>query len=274
MPSGIEPFDVLFEQHPGERGELTGELQHLYGGLHIGPAALYSNFVASIDGAVTLGSLISAGSIISGRDPHDRFLMGLLRAFGDAVLIGAGTLRATPGHLWTAEHVFPDLAGTFASLRSRLGLALQPRLVVVTASGHVDSTHPAIVAGATVITTSAKADGLRKSLPESCDVAVAGDGDGVDFARAVGLLRERRLSRILTEGGPHLMGELVRANLLDEIFLTLSPVLAGRDRETRLGMIAGLELLPDRGAWASLASVRRSGNYLFLRYDLRSKARP
>jgi riboflavin biosynthesis pyrimidine reductase len=80
-------------------------LERVYGGLGFADEVVYSNFVESLDGVATLGSKPSAGSEISGRNPADRFLMGLLRAFADAVLVGAGTLRATPGHQWTAEHI-------------------------------------------------------------------------------------------------------------------------------------------------------------------------
>ena len=58
-------------------------------------------------------------------------------------------------------------------------------------------------------------------------------------------------------------------NGLDEVFLTLAPVLAGRESEERLGMIAGVELLPDHGAWMRMLSARRHGNFLFLRYGLK-----
>ena len=253
---------------------LPEALADIYGSLGFARSVLYSNFVSSIDGAVTLGSQPSAGSVISGRDPHDRFLMGLLRACAAAVLLGAGTLRATPGHRWTAEHIYPDLRDSFVELRQTLGLDPEPRLVLVTSSGQMDLAHPAIVAGATVLTTAAGARSLGHRLPPSCDVLEAGDRDRVDIARGIELLRERGYGAILTEGGPHLVGELLRHELLEELFLTVSPVLAGRGEEERLGMVAGMELLPERGLWSRLLSVRRSGDYLFLRYDLRSSARP
>lgn len=230
--------------------------------------------MASLDGVVTLGSTPSAGSVISGRNPADRFLMGLLRACADAVLVGAGTLRATPGHLWTADHIFPALKDGFAALRRSLGRVPQPRLVLLTASGRVDVAHPAVVAGATVVTTPKGAAALRPTLPESCEVIEVGDGGGVDAARAVAALHERGYEVILTEGGPHVMGELIERSLLDEVFLTVSPVVAGRDVEKRLGMVAGVELLPANAATARLMSVRRHGDYLFLRYDLRKSASP
>ena len=230
---------------------------------------MYSNFVSSLDGAVTLGSQPSAGSIISGRDRWDRFLMGLLRACADAILLGAGTLRATPGHQWTAEHIYPDLTDAFAQLRADLGRQPRPRLVLVTASGEIQASHTAVVAGATVITTSAGAAKLQGRLPDSCDVIEIGTDDHVDMKAAVAAMRDRGYDVILTEGGPHVTGELVAAGLLEEIFITISPVLAGRDRDPRLGMIAGVELLPDRAVWNRLLSARRHADFLFLRYALK-----
>lgn len=246
---------------------MPGALERVYGSLGFDEPVLYSNFVMSTDGVVTLGSKPSAGSAISGRNAADRFLMGLLRACADAVLLGAGTLRSTPGHHWTPEHVYPDLAEDFADLRIDLGRRPRPRLVVVTATGNVTVSHPAVVAGATIVTTSAGANVLRGRLPDSCDLLELGDRGDVDLKLVIDELHDRGDRAILTEGGPHLLGELVQHDLLDEIFLTISPVLAGRDdRDQRLGMIAGLELLPERGKWARLRSARRHGDFLFLRY--------
>lgn len=225
-----------------------------------------------MDGVVALGTKPSAGSTISSRNPPDRFLMALLRACAAAVLLGAGTLRGTPGHHWTSEHVYPDFADSFADLRIDLGLSPRPRLVVLTASGNVPVSHPAVVGGATIVTTSLGRRALEGRLPDSCDlIELAGDRGGVGLGSAVDALRERGYRTILTEGGPHVMGELVERNLLDEAFLTISPVLAGRGEEERLGMLAGAELLPQRGVWARLLSARRHGNFLFLRYSLRKR---
>lgn len=195
--------------------------------------------------------------------------MGLLRACADAVLLGAGTLRATPGHRWTPGHIFPDLAGSFARLRASLGRKPEPRLVVVTASGDLDIAHPAVADGATIVTTRAGAGVLRGRLPGSCDLIV--EEGGLALARVLATLRGRGDDVVLTEGGPHLMGALIEEELLDEAFVTISPVVAGRDGDERLGMVAGVELLPDRGMWSRLVSARRHGDFLFLRYDLRRR---
>jgi riboflavin biosynthesis pyrimidine reductase len=264
----LEPFEVLFERAPPGY-QLPSELERLYGRLGFSEPVLYSNFVSSLDGVVTLGSQPSAGSVISGKDPADRFLMGLLRACADAVLLGAGTLRATPGHVWTPAHIFPDLAAGFAALRESLGRSPEPRLVLVTASGELDTTHRALAAGATVVTTQAGATALGNRLPPGCDVIAMGTGRSLDLRRTLDELRRRGYGVVLTEGGPHVVGQLIERGLLDEAFLTLSPVAAGRDREERLGMVAGVELLPKAGAWARLLSARRHGDYLFLRYGFR-----
>jgi len=261
----LQPFEVLYEADlPAYK--LPADLHHLYGRLGFAKPALYSNFVASLDGVVALGSKPSAGSIISGKYPADRFLMGLLRACADAVVIGAGTLRATPGHLWTPAHVYPELATEFISLRSALGRAPEPQLVVITSAGNVDANHPALVKGALVMTTDDGAKAIGDSLPASCEVIAMGEGHSIDMREAVAALRARGLEVILTEGGPHLMGRLIDGGLLEEVFLTISPVVAGRDEEKRLGMVEGVELLPKLGVWGALLSARRHGDHLFLRY--------
>ncbi|MDP9325399.1 MAG: dihydrofolate reductase family protein, partial [Candidatus Dormibacteraeota bacterium] len=244
------------------------DLAEIYGGeIGFKTPAVYSNFVESLDGVVALEARQSSGSVISGHQDGDRFLMALLRACADAVLLGAGTLRATPNHRWTPEAAYPDLAASFAELRRMRGLAPEPRLVLVTRHGEIDPDHPAIQAGALVLTTMGNADRLRAELPASCEVWIAGV-EAVDLGMAVGRLHHQGMNTILTEGGPHVIGELLGAGRLDEVFVTLAPVVAGRDGAGRLGMVEGAALLPDRTVGAGLTGVRRQDDYLFLRYRL------
>jgi len=264
----LKPFEVLFEASGLPEYALPVDLKHLYGPLGFADRVVYANFVSSIDGVVTLGAKPSAGSVISGKDASDRFVMGLLRACADAVLLGAGTLRATPGHLWTPAHVYPALATEFTALRSALGRGAGPSLVVLTGSGELDFSHPALVRGAIVMTTAPGAKKIGSRLPSSCELVVLGKGKRLDIANAVGEMRKRGLDVLLSEAGPHVTGQLVGEGLLDEVFLTVSPVLAGRDKEKRLGMVEGIELLPDKGAWSKLLSARQHGDYLFLRYGV------
>src|SRR6195256_6468103 len=225
----LDPFEVLYEAEVPSY-KLPADLHHVYGRLGFKTPVVYSNFVSSLDGVVSLGTKPPAGSTISGKYPADRFLMGLLRACADAVVIGAGTLRGTPGHIWTPAHVFPGLATEFTALRSNLGRSREPALVVLTASGKLDFAHPALVKGAIVMTTAAGAKKIGHRLPPTCELIAMGRGKSLDVGKAIDELGSRGLKVLLTEGGPHLMGQLIDEGLLDEAFLTISPVVAGRKR--------------------------------------------
>lgn len=264
----LAPLEVLFEADGLPEYSLPVDLKHLYGRLGFADRAIYANFVSSIDGVVTLGAKPSAGSVISGKSPADRFVMGLLRACADAVVLGAGTLRATPGHLWTPANVYPALATEFTALRSALGRSAEPALVVLTGSGELDFSHPALARGAIVLTTSLGAKKIGTRLPDSCELVVLGKGKKLDIGKAMDEVRGRGFEVLLSEAGPHVTGQLLGAGLLDELFLTLSPVLAGRGKEKRFGMVEGIELLPANGVWSKLLSARRHADYLFLRYGV------
>src|ERR1700704_2974630 len=184
----LKPFDVLYEAD-GPSYKLPADLHHVYGRLGFKTPVVYANFVASVDGVVSLGSKPPAGSTISGKNPADRFLMGLLRACADAVVIGAGTLRATPGHLWTPAHVYPQLATEFTGLRSSLGRSLEPALVVLTASGELDFKHPALVKGALVVTTGAGAKKIGDRVPAASELIEMGEGTTLDIGKTIAELR-------------------------------------------------------------------------------------
>ena len=264
-------LEVLYEAPGLPIYEIPHALTVFYGGdLGFDEPCMYANFVASLDGVTALDTRRPSGSDISGGSVADLCLMGLLRACAGAVLIGAGTLRAHRRHAWTAERVCPALAPEYAELRARLGRDPAPRLAVVSATGQLDPDQAAIQAGALVLTTDTGAHRLRGRLPASCTVVAL--GDGLDINRAVDAVRAEGHRAILTEGGAHLLGSIVAADLLDELFLTVSPMLAGRaDGDGRPGLVAGVQLAPDMARWAELLSARRDQSLLFLRYRLRSR---
>jgi riboflavin biosynthesis pyrimidine reductase len=77
----------------------------------------------------------------------------------------------------------------------------------------------------------------------------------------------RQIDTILVEGGPHLMGDFLAENLLDDLFLTLSPQIAGREAGSeRPGLVEGRVFAPTNPLWGTLSDVRRGGSHLFLRY--------
>jgi len=252
-------LERLFERPHLPGLGIPAELAEIYGGdLALATPRIYANFVGSVDGVVALPARGESGALISGGSRADRFVMGLLRACADAVLVGAGTFRVSPGHLWRAEAIFPDAAPLYARLRAELGLRPRPPLVLVTESGEIDAAHPAL-ADAIVVTTAAGASRLAGAgarvvaMPSPIGVRAV-----VDFMRAEGF------GRILTEGGPSLIGGLAAEHLLDELFLTVAPRLFGRfGDDGRKSLVYGADL---GGAGLDLLSARRDGSFLFLRY--------
>jgi riboflavin biosynthesis pyrimidine reductase len=264
----------LFDATSASAGSLPVELATLYDGALALPApCLYANFVSTLDGVVALDAGTAAsGGIISGRNEADRFVMGLLRAFAEAVVVGAGTVRAEGGRaLWTPAHIFPAAAGPYRTLRQQLGRVQDPLLVIVTARGDLDPSGQALQVGALVLTTKEMEAGLRARVPSASRVLGISHGPRLELADVFMVLESEGHRTILTEGGPTLFSEMVAAGRVDELFLTVSPALAGGKDRRSYGLIHGVDL----GAqlkWADLRSVRQHDSHLFLRYRLKDAA--
>jgi riboflavin biosynthesis pyrimidine reductase len=278
--SGTRALEVLFDGSAAEGtstrgGEMPVELARRYGGPLVVPLrpdrpTFVANFVATVDGVVALGSGdLSGGGLISGFHEPDRFVMALLRAVADVVVIGAGTLRGSTSHRWTPAHVQPALAGELAEWRRAMGLSAQPTTIVVSGSGQLPVDHPGLndpAVPVVIATTPSGAAHLRGSgLPGHVAVEAIGDGESLSGLDILGLVACQGARVALSEGGPHLLGELVAADLLDELYLTVAPQIVGRDAD-RIGLVEGISLAPDAARWQELVSVRRSGHHLFLRY--------
>ena len=191
-----------------------------------------ANFVSSLDGAVTLQGK-SAGLSSDG----DRELFHLLRTMADVVLVGAGTARSENyGGAKPVDGHAPPIAVVSRSLHFDL-----------TARLFTDTTVRPIV-----ITCSASPIEPREQLSAVADVVLAGDSD-VDLHVALDALADRGLRRVLCEGGPHLLGAVASAGLLDELCLTLAPVVAG--------------YLPEVVEAMHLLHVLEEDGHLFLRYS-------
>ena len=244
-------------------------MYELYGGgLDIDEPCLYANFVETVDGVVAIPDLPRSNALIAAESEADRFVMGLLRASADAILVGSGTMRASPTGTWQPERVYPPAAEAFAELRLRQRRYESPAVAFVTAGGSFDPTHPALEQGAIVLTTRSAAAVLKGSVPAASEVVAVNDGEQVDLQQALTCLHERGFSMILSEGGPTLFASLLASGLVAELFLTISPLLAGRAMRSRLPLITGVELLPNATAALGLVSVRRHEDHLFLRYRL------
>src|SRR5512140_2043040 len=144
----MEPIRTLIDLQCASPGPLLpDELRVLYGGDLSFPAFsgerpyVVGNFVSTLDGVISFeipGQ--SGGGTISGSDEADRFIMGLLRASVDAVVVASGTVReVSPAHLWIAESIYPKAKDLYAGYRrAALQKAGHPLLVIVSGSGRLD----------------------------------------------------------------------------------------------------------------------------------------
>ncbi|MEU5830719.1 pyrimidine reductase family protein [Micromonospora tulbaghiae] len=173
------------------------------------------NFVASADGAVTLDGY-SAG--LSGEP--DKRVFGLLRMLCDGLVVAAGTLRHEG---YRAVRLSPERR----AWRREQGLAEYPTLVVVSGSLDLDPAQAAFADAPVRPVVLTHADAVPPpGLTDVADVVRCGT-DRVDLAAGLAELRRRGLDQLLCEGGPHLFGALTAADLVDELCLTVAPLLAG-----------------------------------------------
>lgn len=209
------------------------------------------NFVASLDGAVDSGGT-SAG--LGG--PADREAFAAMRAVADVVLAGAATVRD--------ENYGPARVSIDARARRvARGQKPVPPVAVVTASGRLDLsgrlfTEPTDGPRPIIVTT---AEGRRPEMDAVADVIACGGGR-VDLDGAIAHLGAMGLGRVLCEGGPVLAAALLSVGLVDELCLTLSPLLAGPGGRRLSELWSGP---PTR---LRLESLIEGGGMLMTRYSL------
>jgi len=209
------------------------------------------NMIVSVDGGTSWNGVSGA---LGG--PADKALFQVLRSLTDVVLVASGTMKA--------EHYGPAmLPQAIQAARRQRGQTAVPPIAVVSRTCRFDWKAPFFAAATgrpTVITVSDADAADRARAAEVADVIVAG-AHNVDLARAMHELGERGARTVLAEGGPTLNGDLARARLLDELCVTLSPLLASGDAKRIIAGSTLDELEPLR-----LRSVCGEDDYLFLRY--------
>jgi riboflavin-specific deaminase-like protein len=210
------------------------------------------NFTCSVDGAVAIDGVSDGLS-----HPADKriFLMG--RDLADVVLVGAGTAIAE-------DYRGARSSGERAERRARHNLAPVPPIAVVTGSASIapdsslltDTAVPPII----ITTEAAPAERRAKLADAGAEVLIVGD-EKVDLRAALAELARRGLHRIDCEGGPSLFGQLIAEDLVDQLCLTIAPLLAGAGA----GRIAGGEL-PSAARKLELASMLHEEGFSMLRY--------
>jgi riboflavin biosynthesis pyrimidine reductase len=214
---------------------------------------LRANMVSTLDGAAQHDGRSQGISCAA-----DMRIFGTLRGLADAVLVGAETVRL--------EGYRPARAReAFAARREAAGQGPAPAIAVITASLDLDFSLPLFTSPLvpTFVVTGAGAppDRMEAARKAGAEVLIAGEGSTVEPERAVRVLAERGLTRLLTEGGPRLLGQFVAAQVLDELCLTLSPMLTAGDAQRIAG---GPSLtVPER---FEMSSVLEEAGFLFTRY--------
>ncbi|HLK32091.1 MAG TPA: dihydrofolate reductase family protein [Terriglobales bacterium] len=285
----MRKFEVLFDH--GENSPLAHPAYAVYGQLGF-PAPpqdrpwIYANFVQTLDGITSWKGEHALGSDIS-RSPEDRWLMDLLRAHADAVLLGSKTLAVEKAVLGPnsrgATYIIEDPG--LRDLRTQLGRRRE-MIIFVTGSAALNLADYEVFDGDKVdaVLLTARA-GAAKLIPQQGShphvrIMVAGDGNVVDLPAAMRLLtQECGIRLLLCEGGPTLYGYMSRAGLIDEKFLTISPVEAGQiiPQEQEIGLLEGpARLRPttfsapgftaDNAPWWNWISCRKVGDHEFNRY--------
>ena len=207
-----------------------------------------SNMVMSADGAAVDADVRSGG--LSGA--ADTRLLGILRGVADAVVVAAGTVRA--------EGYAPVRArSSLRDYRSAAGMSEHPVLVIVTRTPALDPSLPMFAEAPVRPVVLCAAD--NGSLAGVADVVACPADDGwVDLRAAQQALASRGLARLHTEGGPHLLGRLLAAGLLEEYCITISPQLVGTAAALR--PVVG----PAPPTGFTLVHAASEGDFLFLRY--------
>ena len=236
-PTQIRPFEVLFDR--AEPSPIDDEACAPYGnfGFPAPPAGrpwIYSNFVQSLDGITTLlGKHGSGGEISQSRE--DRWLMDLLRAHADGLLMGMNTMLEEQRSRGPESRgiVFQVADPKLRELRKRLCKGRE-RNIFVTRAADLDLSRYKVFDGdvvdAAILTSPAGAARLRsQSGHPNVVILAAGEGEALDLPLAIRKLREELgVKYLLCEGGPTLYGNLARTDLVDEKFMTVSPVEVGQ----------------------------------------------
>jgi riboflavin biosynthesis pyrimidine reductase len=265
LPAGFPPGDPVSDS-PSD-GAVDLHAHYAEGWLPDGGVRV--NFVCSADGAASAAGL-SRGL----QTPGDNAVFAALRDLADVILVGAATAAA--------ERYRPaNPSARRRAIRARYGLAEVPAIAVMSASLELDLSAELFSAAAQaptlVITGSAAPMGARNDIIDLAATetklqlvqAPSESGGGVDFAASVAALRELGYRRILCEGGPRLFAAGVASGAVDELCLSVSPMLTGPEGPR---IVAG-EPWPAGPPFAlELTGLLTEDSALFCRYRVNRRA--
>ncbi len=286
----VRNFQVLFDNAEPSLIEHVGYAAYGklgFPGAHNERPWTYANFVQSIDGIASFKGRHASGADIS-QSAEDRWLMDLLRAHADAIIMGVKTLieetLSLPQVNGGRGPVYRIEDESLGDLRTKLRRGRET-VIFVTASGSVDPGAYRVFDGdlmdALVLTTAAGATRLQARSAKT-RLIVAGQDKTIDLPYAMRLLRqEMGIEHLLCEGGPTLYGSISRAGLIDEKFVTVSPIEIGLLAPPEQEMSPATEgsqpsvrpttfmypgFTKENAPWWQWMSCRRVGDHQFNRY--------
>jgi riboflavin biosynthesis pyrimidine reductase len=245
---------------------------------------LIANFVSTLDGVVSFNLPgQSEGAQISNSNEEDRFIMGLLRATADAVVVGSGTLQAAgPQGSWLPESVYPAAKDLYRNYRTEMLRKLEyPLVVIVTGSGGLELTSAVFHTPRTRVLILTTEQGKQRLSQNGSGALASVEVKALSTAETrispsailTLLRREAGVELLLHEAGPTLFGEFLAGGFIDEFFLTVAPQIAGRvAAHSRPGLVASIEFSPATAPWWKLLSAKSAADYLFLRYQVRDRS--
>jgi riboflavin biosynthesis pyrimidine reductase len=279
----MESIITLYEREAADPTTLPSTLATCYGGGFTLPTQetsprpyVIANFVETLDGIISYNAPGQMDSkIISGDNVQDKFVMGLLRASADAVIFGSNALQ--DNHLHISASVAPNFAAEYDVLRTQQGRTGRwPISVVLSRNGQVNLDNTTFhTPGLQAIIATTEQGGAylaQQVLPEGTEVRIIADDEknagNIAPERVLQLLaREYGVRVALYEGGPTLLATFLEQNVVDELFLTLAPQIAGHAAGLhRLSLVEGHAFMPVDALWTTLLSVKLAGSHLLLRY--------
>lgn len=270
------PYQLMYRlEEPGEPS-LPESFLSIYPGdwqmpQPAGRPYIYTNFGMSRDGRISYNEPgMEAAYHVTKGDPHDRWLMALLRMRADAILVGDTTVRLEGAHFWSSGFIYPPDEAAFDAQRTAEGYEAPPMLVILSLNGNVDFsaecfTRPDMHV---VLATTGRgaAANAETQIGATLDILDLG-AESADLHRLAAVLySDFGVKNLLCEGGSVVFANFLNQGLVDEEFVTWCPTFVGRSPDHfRPSYTEGVAWMPDRAPYSKPLTVHMGGDCIFLR---------
>lgn len=273
----VNPLKTLLNAHSDATApRLIPELQALFGGdLDVrsrelpGRPWVVASWVESLDGIISYSDIPGkeGGNLVAGSLAQDRLMVALLRLMTDARLFGLGTLRKELEGVGTPEDIAPEFSKLFDCQRAAAGISARTTSILLAGSADIPREakifHTESVKNIVYIPSACAKDIV---LP-AAEVRALVPNDG-ERRLLEELFEQDGIRTLLVEGGPTVWGNFLKAGLIDELFITISPRIIGNARDVaRPTPVQGALFAPETSPQWRLVGAKTAEEFLFLRYE-------